>query len=91
MNTTLQIRIDEKTKEKARKAFLKSGLDMTSGMRMYLNKVANTGEVPFEMFSFDNLSTERKKEILKDMNHALKYGKRYSSTDELLDDILRSK
>lgn len=91
MNTTLQIRIDNKTKEKARKAFQKSGLDMTSGMRLYLNKVANEGEIPFEMFSFNNLSDKRKKELLKDMEETLKHGKRYSSSKELLDEILNEK
>jgi addiction module RelB/DinJ family antitoxin len=91
MNTTLQIRVDPKIKEKARKAFLSAGLNISSGVNMYLARVANTGEVPHDMFTFDNLPSARKQEILKDMKHALKYGKRYASAEEAINEILGKK
>jgi addiction module RelB/DinJ family antitoxin len=40
-NTTLQIRIDKRVKERARKAFAKRGLDMSSGVKLMLTQVAN--------------------------------------------------
>ncbi len=91
MNTTLQIRIDNKTKEKARKAFTKSGLTLTTGMKLYINKVANEGEVPFSMFTFDNLPEKKKEELLKDIEDTLKNAKRYTSVEKLHKDILENK
>lgn len=38
--TTIQIRIDPKTKAKAKKVFNKMGLDMSSGIRLYLAHAA---------------------------------------------------
>ena len=87
MNTTLQIRIDETVKEGARKAFLSAGLDLTSGIRMYLARVATAGTIPYEEFTYDNISEEKKEAILKDMHHALKYGKRYSSVREMFNEL----
>lgn len=88
MNTTLQIRVDQKTKEKARRVFSIAGLDMSSGVKMYLAHVANTGMVPHDMFTFDNVSPARKQEILKSMKHALRYGKRYDNIEEMHKEIL---
>lgn len=45
--TTIQIRIDEKTKRKARKVFSKMGLDVSSGIKLYLAQVAREDAIPF--------------------------------------------
>ncbi|OGG59851.1 hypothetical protein A2765_04675 [Candidatus Kaiserbacteria bacterium RIFCSPHIGHO2_01_FULL_56_24] len=45
--TTIQIRIDEKTKRKARKVFHKMGLDVSSGIKLYLAQVAREDALPF--------------------------------------------
>ena len=47
--TTIQIRIDEKTKQGARKAFDKMGLDITSGIKLYLARVAQDKAIPFSV------------------------------------------
>jgi len=91
MDSTLQIRIDKKTKEKARRAFFSAGLDMSSGVKMYLARVASTGKVPFDVFTFDNISTDKKREIVKETEHSLSRGRRYDNPDELIDDILGKK
>ena len=51
MDTTLQIRIDIKTKEKARKAFKAAGLDLSSGTRLILAHIAQKGSIPTELMS----------------------------------------
>ena len=89
MNTVLQIRIDERTKKAARKAFVCAGLDLSSGIKLYLAQVANSGKVPFEAFTFDNVSQERKETILTDMRHAAKHGKRYATAREAISDMAR--
>lgn len=87
MNTTLQIRIDKKTKDAAQKAFKGMGLDMSSGVKLFLTQVGNTGEIPFRIFSFDNLPEENKKKIVSEAKYALKHGRSYRTSEELHADI----
>ncbi len=47
MNTTLQIRIDKKTKDRAQKALKNMGLDLTSGVKYYLSRVASEESLNF--------------------------------------------
>lgn len=93
MNTTLQFRVDKKTKEKARKAFGAVGLGMSSGMKLYLTHVANTGKMPFEMFTYDNIPESEKKKIMRELNRELvkiKSGKAklYDNVEEMHREIL---
>ena len=88
MNTTLQVRIDKKTKERARKAFRASGIDLSSGLRLFLTHVGRTGEVPREIFTYDNAPDSFKKQLVREADYAFKHGKRYNSAKELLDDVL---
>jgi DNA-damage-inducible protein J len=90
MNTTLQVRIDAKTKARARKAFESMGLDLSSGVKLFLTQVSNTGEIPFRIFSADNLPERTKRRLVRESDYALKHGKTYSSAKELHDDILNS-
>ncbi len=88
MNTTLQVRIDKKTKERARKAFRASGIGLSSGLRLFLTHIGRTGEVPQEMFTYDNAPAAFMKKLMKEADYALKHGKRYTSAEELHRDIL---
>lgn len=88
MTTTLQIRIDKKTKDAAQKTFHSMGLDMSSGVKLYLTQVMHTKKIPFPVLSFDYLSREKKLQIIKEAKYALKHGKRYATAKELHDDIL---
>ena len=88
MNTTLQVRIDKKTKERARKAFRASGIDLSSGLRLFLTHVGRTGEVPQEIFTYDNAPASFMKKLMREADYAIKHGKSYSSTKEMFDDIL---
>lgn len=60
MNTTIQIRIDKKLKSDASKIFKSMGLTLSGGLKLYLAYVANTGKVPFEISTLDNLSKSKK-------------------------------
>lgn len=93
MNTTLQIRMDQRVKEKARRVFRSAGLDMSSGVNMYLARVANTGEIPFNAFTFDNISEQEKKKIVAEMRRELKRGKLklYDDVSEMHREILGNK
>ena len=88
MTTTLQIRIDKKTKVAAQKAFRSMGLDMSSGVKLYLAQVMHTKTIPFPVWSFDDLPREKKLQIVKEAKYALKHGKRYATIQEAHRDIL---
>lgn len=90
MNTTLQIRMDQRIKEKARRVFRSVGLDMSSGVNMYLARVANTGEIPFNAFTFDNIPEQEKKKIVTEMKRELKRGKLnlYDDVKKMHDEII---
>lgn len=90
MTTTLQIRIDKKMKDAAAKTFKSMGLDMSSGVKLYLAQVASKKEIPFPVFTFDNLPREKKLQIVKEAKWALKHGKRYANVKGLHDDILKN-
>ncbi len=91
MTTTLQTRIDAKLKRDAKKALGSMGLDMSTGVKMFLTQVVRTQSIPFQVFTFDNLSSKKKQALIKDAQHALKHGKRYSSATELHADIQKTR
>ncbi len=47
--TTIQIRIDEKTKKEATKVFNDLGIDMSTGIKIYLKKIIYNKGIPFEL------------------------------------------
>jgi addiction module RelB/DinJ family antitoxin len=44
---TVQLRINTETKDKSFSVFKKHGLTLTDGIRIYLERVAAMGEIPF--------------------------------------------
>lgn len=88
MTTTLQIRIDKKTKDAAQKTFRSMGLDMSSGVKLYLTQVMHTKTIPFSVMSADYWPIEKKRQIIKEAKYALKHGKRYATIQEAHREIL---
>ena len=86
MNTVINVRIDKKTKDSAQKTLSSLGLDLSSGIKLFLNQVGTENGMPF-------LPTKDAKKIRarwdREVAEALKNGKRYTSTKEMLDDILK--
>lgn len=82
MNSTLQIRIDRKTKEEARKAFSDMGLDISSGIKVYLAKVAASRKIPFELTA-DHLPEKVKQQMVRETTRARKSGTRFASARTL--------
>lgn len=88
MDTTLQIRIDGKIKEKARKHYEEMGMDLSTALRVFLTQSANDKGFPYRVFSYDNVSDARKRALVREAEYALKHGKRYDSVEEAHRDIL---
>ncbi len=88
MTTTIQIRVDLKMKNDASKTFQRMGLDMSSGVKLFLAQVVRTKSIPFPVMSADFLPEEKKLELMHEAREALKSGKRYRSIQEAHRDIL---
>ncbi|MCG2694930.1 type II toxin-antitoxin system RelB/DinJ family antitoxin [Candidatus Parcubacteria bacterium] len=62
-NTTLQIRIDKKTKENARKVFEKIGMDLSTAVRLFLKQAERTKSLPIKGLT-ENGSTPEYEDLL---------------------------
>lgn len=85
MTTTLQIRLDQKMKNEANKTFKSMGLDMSTGVKLFLAQVVNTKSIPFPVMSADYWPEEKKKKIMRELNRELV--KIRSGKAKLYDDI----
>ncbi len=85
MNTTLQIRIDKKSKESAQKTFKALGIDMSTGVKMFLKQVETDQCFPFVP------STKKTRAIRKQWDKevawTLKHGKKFASIKEMFDNL----
>ena len=63
--TTLQLRIDEKEKNAAKKVFKSLGLDMSSAVKIYFKQVVLTQSIPFPLLTENGLTVQQENAILK--------------------------
>ncbi len=84
--TTLNVRIEEKTKKAASKALKSIGLDLSSGIKIFLHQVVEEQGLPFQPSKRPRVS---RAQLDAEFEEALKSGKRYTSGKELLDDLLK--
>ncbi|MCL5017307.1 MAG: type II toxin-antitoxin system RelB/DinJ family antitoxin [Patescibacteria group bacterium] len=79
--TTLNVRIEEKTKVQASKTLARLGLDMSSAVKIFLNQVVKEDGLPF-------IPTNNKAAIKarwdREVANTLRRGKRYNSAREAL-------
>jgi DNA-damage-inducible protein J len=88
MNSTLNIRIDKKLKETAGKTLKNMGLDISSGIKMFLCQVVNTKSIPFEPRMHYTMTLEQEKWIKRQIADAKKNSKGHKNAKDLFDDIL---
>ncbi|MEK7102501.1 MAG: type II toxin-antitoxin system RelB/DinJ family antitoxin [Patescibacteria group bacterium] len=63
--TTLQVRIDAKTKRAAQKVLGDLGLDMSSAVRVYLKRIAITKSIPIPLMTGNGLTPSEELLILE--------------------------
>ena len=90
MSSTIQIRIDNKIKKDANKTFKNMGLDLSSGIKLFLHQVILSQSLPFKVRTVNGFTPEYEEKMNKETEYALKYGKSYKTAKELHDDILNS-
>ena len=72
--STLQIRIDEKTKKSAARVLSRIGMDMSSAIKLYLHQITIRKGIPFRIVTENGLTIREEAEILQAMREA-KQGK----------------
>lgn len=87
--TTLQIRIDEKTKRKAKETLESLGLDMSSGVKLFLEQVITTQSIPFSAVTPVGYKLRRAHIYRKEIKDLFKSGKGYKTVEEAFEDILK--
>lgn len=83
MNTVINIRIEKSTKNKAQKTLESMGLDLSSGIKLFLNQVVTENGIPFTPTK--NASKIRARWD-REVAEALK-GKGYATAKEMFDDL----
>jgi DNA-damage-inducible protein J len=68
--TTVQVRIDEETKDQAKEILAELGLDLSSAIKLFLRNIIITESIPLELRSEKGMLAERKCELLRDAARA---------------------
>lgn len=91
MNTqdTIQIRIDAKTKKKARKTLDELGLDMSSAVKLFLTNVVNSKGIPLDLKTENGFTLAQEQALVAETEEAKKSAKRFATADALLADLNR--
>ena len=75
--TTIQIRIDERTKRDSAKILEAVGLDLSAAIKVYLKQIVISKGIPFPIVTSNGLTVQEEAEILKASKEA-KQGKNLS-------------
>lgn len=88
MNTqTLNVRINKNTKLQAQKIVEKMGLDLSSAVKLFLNKVIMTESIPFEIRTENGFTPAYEAMLLKKAKYTEKYGKRYNNIEAAIREL----
>lgn len=86
---TIQVRIDQKTKQAAKKVLDKLGIDMSTAVKAYFKQIDIKQGLPFQLTTDNGLTVAEKKALLKASIEA-KQGKnvtKHMSADEMVDHL----
>jgi DNA-damage-inducible protein J len=94
MNTTMTVRIDQKTKNAAQKTFAKMGLDLSSAVKLFMRQSVQEQGLPFKPRTVNGYTEEYENMLItesKKLDRAIKNGtaKLYKSAEELHADLLK--
>ena len=63
--STIQVRIDQKTKRAVKKILDKVGMDMSGAIKVYFHQILIQNGLPFQVLTENGLTVEQEEEILK--------------------------
>lgn len=82
--TIVNVRTDVATKREAQRVFKRMGLDLSTGVNMYLSRVTQDKAIPFIVRTVNGYTPEFEAELLRETEYAKKHGKRYRTAEEAL-------
>lgn len=88
--TTIQIRIDEKTKKGAQKVLNSLGIDMSTAIKAYLKQITLREGIPFPLYTENGYTIQEEQEILKSAEEAKKgvnVSRYFDSVDEMFKEL----
>ncbi len=88
MTSTIQVRVDSKMKRSADIAFRNMGIDMSSGVKLFLHQVVRSGSIPFIIRTANGFTPEQEQRMIRETKYALKHGKQYANAREMMLDII---
>lgn len=86
--STIQLRIDSRTKTKAQSIFKKLGTDLSSAVKLFLSQVIRTKSIPFIARTQNGYTPEYEKMIIDEWK-SMKAGNEatFHSVEELMADL----
>lgn len=87
--TTLNVRINKNTKQQAQKIVEKLGLDLSSAIKLFLNRVIITKSIPFEIRTENGYTPAFEAKLLKEAKYTARYGKRYENVEDAIQELNR--
>ncbi len=88
MTTTIQVRVDAKVKKDAQAIFENMGLDLSSGVKLYLAQVIREQGLPFTPRTVNGLSPAYEARLLREAANTKKSGTSYTSAKAAVRDLL---
>jgi len=85
--STIQIRVDAKTKREVRKTLDELGPDMSSTVKLFLHNVIATQSIPLDLKTVNGFTLAQEKALIADAEEAKKSAKGYTNLDELFSDL----
>jgi len=79
----LNVRTDAATKREAQRVFKRMGFDLSTGVNMYLYRVAQDKAMPFTPRTVNGFTPEFEARVLRETAYAKKHGKSYTA-DEIM-------
>jgi DNA-damage-inducible protein J len=86
--STIQVRVDEKTKKQAKKVLENIGMDISSAVKVYLKQIVITQGIPFQLLTENGLTVQQEQEILKASDEA-KRGVNVSGPFDNAEDLIK--
>lgn len=87
-NTTIQLRVDKKTKDQAQRTLNEIGLDFSSAIKLFLRNIIITESIPFEIRTKNGFTRKQEEDMIKESELAVKHGRRYKTSKELHRDLI---
>lgn len=87
MDTTIQIRTNNKLKTAAQKVFKREKISMSLAFNSFLEEVAHQKSFPVKVYPTKKVPANIARNIQEQMEWDIKYGKRYASAEEMFADM----